>query len=201
MKQVTARLNELQKEYNEVIFRLEEAWNTVYPQLKESYNKIANAYINFIDSVANVSMIYLKALLAAINEHQKELKEIAVMASQLAQDVAKIVFKAVAQIRKDVEEFVLLLKNQMKALPIFDNAKEQYQNIVKFQIPETILASIHELSEIIKAMLPTEELRQLFSATYEYIMKHVKHEKVSFRTLLTSHFAISDSTLQTIRNY
>lgn len=201
MKQVTARLNEFQKEYNEVVFRLEEAWNTVYPQLKESYNKIANAYINFIDSVANVSMTYLKALLAAINEHQKELKEIAVMASQLAQDVAKIVFKAVAQIRKDAEEFVLLLKNQMKALPIFDNAKEQYQNIVKFQIPETILASIHELSEVIKAMLPTEELRQLFSATYEYIMKYVKHEKVSFRTLLTSHFAISNNTLQTIRNY
>lgn len=195
------RLNELQKEYTEVVSRLEDVWKTIYPQLKESYNKIVNAYINFIDSAADVSMTYLKTLLAAINEHQKELKEIAVMASELAQDVAKIVFKAVGQIRKDVEEFVLLLNNQMKALPIFDIAKEQYKDIMKLQIPEPILASIHELNEIIKAMLPTEELRQLFSATYEYIMKHVKHEKVSFPTHLTSHFAISDSTLQTIRNY
>ncbi|XP_011691522.1 PREDICTED: apolipophorins [Wasmannia auropunctata] len=178
MKQITVRLNELQKEYVEVVHKIEEAWNTVYPQLKESYNKIAHAYINFIDSVANVSMAYLKTILTLINEHQKELKELAALASELAQDVAKIVFKAVAQIRKDVEEFAVLLKNQMKALPVFDMAKEQYQDLVNLRIPETVLASIHELSEVIKAMLPTEELRQFFSAAYEYIMKHVKQEKV-----------------------
>lgn len=200
MKQISTQLNELQKEYAQIISKIEEAWNTIYPQLKESYNKIANAYIEIVDSIANVLMAYLKTLLAVINEHQKELKELAIMASELAQDVAKIIFKAVAQIRKDVEEFVALLKNQMKALPIFEIIKDQYQDIVNLQIPETVLNSIHELSEIIKAMLPTEELRQLFSATYEYIMKHVKHEKVSFSTRLTSHFAIS-GTLQTVRNY
>lgn len=180
LKQLITQLNELEKEYTEVIAKLGEAWNAVYPQLKESYNKIVNVYISLVDNLTNVSMAYLKALLTLINEHQKELKELAVVASELAQDVAKIVFKAVAQIKKDVEEFVILLKNQMKALPIFDIAKEQYQEILNLQIPEAILASIQELSEVIKAMLPTEELRQLFSATYEYIMKHVKHEKVSF---------------------
>jgi len=183
LKQITAQINELQKEYAEVISKIEEAWKTVYPQLKESYNKIANVFINLIDSVANVTITYLKTLLAIINEHQKDLKDLAILAAEIAQDVAKIVFKAVIQIRKDVEEFVVLLKNQIKALPIFDIAKEQFQDIVNLKIPETVLASIHELSEVIKAMLPTEELRQLFSATYEYIIKHVKHEKVSFSTL------------------
>ncbi|KAG5308105.1 APLP protein, partial [Acromyrmex insinuator] len=178
LKQITIRLNELEKEYAEVVSKLEEAWNTVYPQLKESCNKIANAYINFIDSIVNISMAYLKTLLTMINEHQKELKELAIVISEIAQDIAKIVFKSFAQIKKDVEEFITLLKNQIKALPIFDIAKEQYQDILNFKIPETILASIHELSEVIKSILPTEELRQLFSATYEYIMKHVKHEKV-----------------------
>ncbi|XP_071631577.1 apolipophorins [Temnothorax longispinosus] len=178
IKQVNAQLNELRKEYAEVLAKLEDVWKKVYPQLKESYNKIANAYIDVVDSIANVSMAYLKALLTLINEHQKELKELATVAAELIQDVAKIVFKAATQIRKDVEEFVLMLRNQMQALPIFDIAKEQFQDIVNFQIPEAVLASIHELSEVIKAMLPTDELRQLFSATYEYIIKHVKHEKV-----------------------
>ncbi|XP_011871153.1 PREDICTED: apolipophorins [Vollenhovia emeryi] len=178
MKQITARLNELQKEYRELTGKLEETWKSVYPQLKESYNKIAHAYIDIVDTISATLMAYLKTLLAVINEHQKELKELAVVASELAQDVAKIVFKAIGQIKKDVEEFIVLLKNQMKALPIFEIAKEQYQELVNLQIPETVLSSIHELSEVIKAMLPTEELRQLFSATYEYIMKHVKREKV-----------------------
>jgi hypothetical protein len=178
MKQVIAQLNELQKEYVEIISKLEEAWNKVYPQLKQSYEKIAAAYISLVDSIVDVLTAQLKMLLTIINEHQKELKELAVMASELAKDVAKIIFKAVNQIKKDVNEFVILLKNQMKALPVFEMIKEQYQDIIHLQIPETVLASIHELSEVIKAMLPTEELRQLFSTTYEYIMKHVKHEKV-----------------------
>lgn len=194
MKQVTEQINELQKEYADIISKIEEAWKTVYPQLKESYNKIANVYINLVDNVANVSIAYLKTLLAVINEHQKELKDLAAIAADLVQDVAKIVFKAVAQIRKDVEEFIVLLKNQLKALPVFDIAKEQYQDIVNLKIPDSVLTSIHEISEVIKSMLPTEELRQLFSATYEYIMKHVKQEKVSFFTLS---FAILDRTLQT----
>ncbi|KAL6267909.1 hypothetical protein P5V15_000977, partial [Pogonomyrmex californicus] len=178
LKQISVRLNELQKEYNELVAKMEDAWNTVYPQLKESYNRIVNAYIKIVDTIVEFSMVYLKMLLTVINDHQKELKELAIMASEVAQDIAKVIFKAIAQINKDVDEFVILLKNQMKALPIYDLIKEQYQDVINFQVPESVLASIHELSEAIKAMLPTEELRQLFSATYEYIMKHVKHEKV-----------------------
>ncbi|XP_011166991.1 apolipophorins [Solenopsis invicta] len=178
MKEVTARLSELQKEYNEIVSRIEEAWKTIYPQLKESYHKIADVYIKFVDSVANVLTVYLKTILVLINEHQKELKELAVVASELTRDIAKIILKAVSQIKKDVDEFIVLLKNQMKALPIFEMAKEQYQDLINLEIPETVLGSIHDLSEAIKPMLPTNEVRQLFTATYEYIMKHVKHEKV-----------------------
>lgn len=178
LKQITVRLNELQKEYNEVLSKLREGWNKVYPQLRESYEKIVKVYISILDTLANVAIAYLKALLTLINEHQKELKELAVVASELAQDIAKIVFKAIGQIKKDVDEFAVLLINQLKALPVYELAKEQYKDIINFQVPESILASLQELSEIVKTMLPTEELRQLFSVTYEYIIKHIKHEKV-----------------------
>lgn len=184
-------MNELQKEYNEVLSKLREGWNKVYPQLRESYEKIVKVYISILDTLANVAIAYLKALLTLINEHQKELKELAVVASELAQDIAKIVFKAIGQIKKDVDEFAVLLINQLKALPVYELAKEQYKDIINFQVPESILASLQELSEIIKTMLPTEELRQLFSVTYEYIIKHVKHEKVGFPSIsyvLLCHF-------------
>lgn len=180
LKQITTRLNELQKEYNEVISKLQEAWNKVSPQLKESYDQIVKAYIKILDTFANVVIAYFKALLTLINDHQKELKELAVVASELAQDIAKIIFKAVGQIKKDVDEFAVLLINQIKALPIYELVKDQYKDIKKFQIPESILASLNEISNLIKAMLPTEELRQLFRTTYEYIIKHAKREKVGF---------------------
>lgn len=183
LKQITARLNEIQKEYNEFISKLQEAWNKISPQLKESYEQIAKAYIKILDSLANVAIASFKALLTLINDHQKELKELAVVASEFAQDIAKIIFKAVGQIKKDVDEFAVLLINQVKALPIYELAKEHYKDIKNFQIPEHILASLKELSNVIESTLPTEELRQLFSATYEYIIKHVKHEKVGFPSI------------------
>ncbi|XP_029170500.1 apolipophorins [Nylanderia fulva] len=178
LKQVTARLNELQKEYNEILSKLQEAWNKVYPQLRESYEKVVKAYISILDTLANVVIAYLKAVLTLINEHQKELKELAIVASEIAQDIAKIIFKTVGQIRNDVDEFADLLLNQLKALPIYETVKAYYTQLINFQVPDGVIASLNELSEIIKSMLPTEELRQLFSTTYEYIIKHVKHEKV-----------------------
>lgn len=178
LKQIAARLHEIQKEYNEFISKLQEAWNNISPQLRESYDHIVKAYIKILDSLANVAIAYLKALLTLINDHQKELKELAIVASEFAQDIAKIIFKVVGQIKKDVDEFAVLLLNQVKALPIYELVKEHYKDIKNFQLPETILVSLNELSNIIESSLPTEELRQLFSTTYEYIIKHVKHEKV-----------------------
>jgi len=176
--QIIKQLNELQKEYNDMIPKIREAWDAISPQLKESYEKIVHVFIKILDSLAKVTMVYLKTLLDLINEHQKELKEIAIMASEIAQDIAKIVFKGASQIRKDIEEFVELLINQVKALPIYEYMKEQYQEITNFHIPEGILISIEEFCNSVKTILPTEELQQLFSDIYEYILKYIKHEKV-----------------------
>lgn len=179
LKELSVRLNELQKEYEDVIAKVGEVWKTIYPQLRDSYDKIANALIRVLDAVANIALIYFKALLSVINEHQKELKEIAVAISEIAQDIAKIIYKGATQIRKDVDEFVVLLIQQFKALPIYEYLKEQYQDFKIPEIPESILISIQDLSEVVKAGLPTEELRQFYNAVYEYIIKLVKHKQVS----------------------
>jgi len=161
-----------------MIPKIREAWDAISPQLKESYEKIIRVAIKILDSLANLTMVYLKTLLDLINEHQKELKEMAIMASEIAQDIAKIVFKGASQIRKDIEEFVELLMNQVKALPIYEYMKEQYHEIANFHVPESVLASIEEVCNSVKALLPTEELQQLFSDVYEYILKYIKHEQV-----------------------
>lgn len=184
--QITKQLHELQKEYNEIIPKIREAWNAISPQLKDSYEKVVHASIKILDSVINVAAAYLKALLGLINEHQKELKEIAVMASELAQDIAKISFKGAAQIKKDIDEFVELLINQVKALPIYEYVKEQYHEIANFKIPESVLISIEELCHSVKTMLPTQELQQLFSDICEYIIKYARHEKVGLSRELLS---------------
>lgn len=178
IKQVTEQLNELSKQYNAIISKLTEAIKAIYPQIKESYNKIFEACMNVLDATANLAITYLKAVLNIINNHQKEIKELAVIGTELVQDIAKIIFKAVDQITKDVNEFGTLLINQAKALPVYEIVKDKYNQIVNFEVPEALTSPIEELCKIIKTMLPTKELQDFFGSGCNYIMMIIKRQKV-----------------------
>lgn len=200
MKQLATRLEELQQQYQEILSKIKEAIEATYPRLKESYSKIYNQFVSTLDTVLNVATAYFKAILNLINEHQKELKELASIGSEIIHDVAKIVTKIVSEINKDIDEFYKLLIDQVKALPIYEFAQQKYEELANFQIPPGLLASIEELGNAVKAILPTEELQKLFEVTYDYIMKHVKREKVGFPPfVLTSHlpFQVDSRALRT----
>lgn len=175
------RLEELRKQYQDIVVKVQDAWENVLPQLKKLYNEVIDTSAHILDAVANVAVAYLKALIEVINEHQKELKELAVVVSELMQDVAKVVFKAASQIRNNIDEFVTVLMDQLKALPVYEIIKEKYNEILKFQIPQNIMESIDEISHTVKTSLPTKELQEFFDALHQYIAKHAKHEKVGLR--------------------
>ncbi|XP_035725460.1 apolipophorins-like [Vespa mandarinia] len=177
IKQVSEQLNELSKQYIAIISKLTEAVKAIYPQIQESYNKIFEACMNVLDAIANLAITYLKAALNIINNHQKEIKELAVIGMELVKDIGKIIFKAVDQIKKDVNEFITLLINQAKALPIYQIVKEKYNNIVNFEIPEALTSPVEELCKIIKAMLPTKELQDFFGSVCDYTMTIIKRQK------------------------
>ncbi|XP_011144506.2 apolipophorins [Harpegnathos saltator] len=178
MKQITTQLENLCKQYQDLISKLKEAFETVFPQFMKLYKEMVHGFENIFESTVKILSTYLHVVLDMINDYQEEFKELAIMMSELLQDIAKIVFKAVSQIKKDVDEFVVLLIDQVKALPIYEIVKEKYQEILKFQIPETIMTSIEDVCNTIKTTMPTDELRQLLDAIQQYISKHAKREKV-----------------------
>ncbi|XP_032678528.1 apolipophorins [Odontomachus brunneus] len=197
-KQVIVRLEELRKQFEEIVAKLKDASMAVLPQLTKLYKEAIRTCINIFDAAVNVAIAYLKAALDLINEHQKELKELAIMASELVQDIAKIIFKAANQIRKDIDEFVVLLTDQMKALPIYEIAKEKYNEILKFQIPQSVMDSFDNICNAVKATLPTEELRQFVEAIQQYIVKHAKHEKVDDTNEIKKIYLLAIEALRSI---
>lgn len=178
IKQVTEQVNELSKQYNAIISKLTEAIKETYPQIKESYNKIFGACMNVLDATANLAITYLKAVFNIINNHQKEIKELAVIGTGLVEDITKIIFKAVDQITKEVNEFITLLIDQAKALPVYEILKEKYNEIVNFEVPEALTSPVEELCKITKTMLPTKELQDFFGSACDYIMMIIKRQKV-----------------------
>ncbi|KAI4494899.1 hypothetical protein M0804_001100 [Polistes exclamans] len=177
IKKLIEQFNELSKQYNVVISKLTEAMEAIYPRIKESYNKIFDAFVEVLDAAAKVATTYLKVILNVINDHQKEIKELAIVVTELFQGVAKVLFKAAEQLKKDINEFVTLLINQAKALPVYEIAKEKYNQIINFEVPETITNPIEELCNAINAGLPTVELKHFFSSICEYILMIIKRQK------------------------
>ncbi|XP_043491499.1 apolipophorins [Polistes fuscatus] len=177
IKKLIEQFNELSKQYNVVISKLTEAIEAIYPRIKESYNKIFNAFVEVLNAAVKVATTYLKTILNVINDHQKEIKELAIMVTEVFQGVAKVLFKAAEQLKKDLNEFVTLLINQAKALPVFEIAKEKYNQIINFEVPETITNPIEELCKAINAGLPTAELKSFFSSICHYVMMIIKRQK------------------------
>lgn len=157
---------------------MQDAIKALTPQLKESFDKIFNVSLAIFDAATKLATAYIEAILKVLNEHQKDIQELITVASDLVQDVAKIVYKTATQIEKEVREFVQLFIQQLKALPVYEIAQNFYKDVIDYKIPEYILAPIEEFCNNIKIILPTQELKDLFTTLYNYILKHAKHEKV-----------------------
>lgn len=178
MKEMIKRGEELYHQLQTIIEKTSEALKATWPQIQESIDRIVKSAMKLCDALAQLAQTYLNALLNIINEHQKELKELAALVSELTHDIAKILFKGIGQIEKDVKDFVAQIVEQIRALPISELIKEKYEEFVKFQVPEAVLQPIDELFKAIKAFLPTAEMQEFATALYNYIIKHVKREKV-----------------------
>lgn len=179
LKQLAGQVEELNKQLQEIVAKVSEAIKSTYPVLKESFDKIFQAGIEIFDAASKLATTYLKAILTVVNEHQKEIKKLLGVAAEIAQDIVKIIAKGASQIEKEIKDFVVLVVQQIKALPIYEFIKEKYAELSNYQVPETVFVPIEEAYVQLKKILPTEELRKFFTVTYDYIIKHLKRQKVS----------------------
>ncbi|XP_076625563.1 retinoid- and fatty-acid binding glycoprotein apolipophorin isoform X1 [Colletes latitarsis] len=178
MKGVAEDLQKLMQHLNEILSNLKDSAKPIYMQLKESYDKVFHELMNVLDAAGKLANTYLNALLNLINEHQKELKDLFSVVSDVAQDFSKVLSKTLERIRLGLEEFCTLLINQLKALPIYEKAQEKLEELKNFQVPEMVLKSMEEVFNVIKSVMPTQELSQLVDTVSQHIMKHAKREKV-----------------------
>jgi phage-related protein len=171
---------ELHLQLIDICNKLQQAVKSTYPQIKESFDKVFKIVLTIFDTASKLATAYVEAILKVLNEHQKDIEELVSVASELAQDIAKIVVKGATQIEKEVKEFVQLLVQQVRVLPIYEIIQKAFKELVNYRIPDYIIGPIEEFCNNIKNVLPTQELKDFFTAVYSYILKHVKHQKVHF---------------------
>ncbi|XP_076762006.1 retinoid- and fatty-acid binding glycoprotein apolipophorin [Xylocopa sonorina] len=178
VKQMAEDMQKLEKTVKELLTHLQEASQNVYNSLKESYGKIFHQLVELFDHVIQVVKLYVMVFLDLINKHQKEILDAMNAVSGVTEDFARIILKGLEQLKQNLNEFTTMLGNQLKALPIYEAAKEKWEELKKFETPQLVLGVLEDICRVLKANVPIEQIRELLDSMCQYIMKHVKREKV-----------------------
>nr|CAD7259095.1 unnamed protein product [Timema shepardi] len=91
--------------------------------------------------------------------------------------VGRVVGKTFVQLRSEVKDFLDVLCDQFKSLPVADIIKEKYEELLKqlaeLEIPVELWNVITEVTSAVKDTVPTPELRDLVEAIESYVNKEL----------------------------
>ncbi|XP_031841889.1 retinoid- and fatty-acid binding glycoprotein apolipophorin [Nomia melanderi] len=198
MKSLAESLQQLQKRLNDMLNNLKEEWKSVYPVLQTYYQKIFEQFMEILEALAKLGKACLEALLDLINSYQKELQDVMSVISSLTQDLSKTVTKILEKLKGDIDEFTSMLSNQLKALSIYDMAKERYEQLKNWEVPEYLLGTVKEICNLLKNSAPTMEVRLLVEATCEYFGKLLKQEKVDTTAELKKLYSLAVPAIRSV---
>ncbi|XP_046492116.1 apolipophorins [Neodiprion pinetum] len=178
VKQVTHRFEELQKIFRETVDRLGVAFKATLPEFQKIWRAISNLIIDLFEDAAKTLANILKTFADIFNANKDEFKQVAILFAELTNEITSIIIKTATQIKKDANDFYTVLIKEFKALPIYEFVKQKYGELSDVKIYEGLIRAITDVVQSVKKFLPTKELQNLLTATYDYIIKLVKREKV-----------------------
>lgn len=151
----------------------------ILPAAKEIGGKVLDLYVAVMKNVYDMVMIYVVKLSEILKEHQGELKQVATVVSEAFQDIGQIVFKALKNVRDEMQHLLQELYEQVKALPIFEELKARYDEMLKgMPVPDHVISIMKEVFTTVKDVLPTPEMKEFVTTLQTYLEKKMKQEKV-----------------------
>ncbi|CAG9820471.1 unnamed protein product, partial [Phaedon cochleariae] len=155
------------------------------PQLRAVADKISVA----VGDVANTAVEILAASLATVSElfekYQPEIKQILAAVGEIGQDAGRFIQKGYGEIRKIVADVFKRISEEVKALPVFEELKAQYEELLHngFDNVDGIVGGLREIAATIKDLIPAElpitsEINAIIDTTVDYLEKKIRQQPV-----------------------
>ncbi|GLV37036.1 apolipophorin [Carabus blaptoides fortunei] len=151
----------------------------ILPNIKNLLTNVLDIYMAIAKDIYDLAMIYIVKVTDILKAHQDDLKRIASVLSEAFQDVGRLFVKFFNQVKEDMAVFANEIYEQIKALHIFEELKESYNQLFgSMPVPEQVLNVVNEFCGTIKDTMPTEELRHFVGVVQDYIGKKLRKEDV-----------------------
>jgi len=82
------------------------------------------------------------------------------------------------QLRNELRDFINLILDQIKTLPIYTNAKDRLMELADLELPAHFWEVYNEVYITVVESLPTPELRDIAELIFKYVEKRLKREPV-----------------------
>ncbi|KAJ8954487.1 hypothetical protein NQ314_007093 [Rhamnusium bicolor] len=99
------------------------------PQLRDLAEKLTAVAADIAKTVVEIAAGYLATISQLIEKYQPEIKQLAATFGELGQDVARFLQKAYEHVRIILVEQWTRIYNEIKALPVFDEIRAQYEDV------------------------------------------------------------------------
>lgn len=125
-KYVSAIVQSLQTTLAGIIETIEKE---LLPPIKELADKVGVVITDIAKSVLEIVSAYLSTISQLIEKYQPQFKQIAAIFGEIGQDVARFIQNAYMHTVEILLNFVDKVYNEIKALPIYDELKTQYDEV------------------------------------------------------------------------
>lgn len=162
--------------------------NDLVPQLKELADKLTGVAIEISKSVIEIVSGYLASLSQIIEKYQPEIKQIASLFSEIGQDIGRFIQKAYKQVTEIIADVVKKIAEELKALPIFDELKAQYEELVQNGLPsgEAVVGGLKEIAATFKDLIPPDFfLQPELVAQVDLVVQYIEKVMSSYNLNLT----------------
>nr|CAI5824604.1 unnamed protein product [Callosobruchus analis] len=155
------------------------------PELKRIAGKVTHVAGELARTAIDIIASCLATISQVIEKYQPEIKQIAATFGELGQDIGRFIQKSYEQIRGILTDVSRKIYDELQALPIFDELKAKYEELIKNGIPnkDGLIGGLKEIAATIKDVIPPDfliqkELVETIDLVVSYIEKKMNAQPV-----------------------
>ncbi|KAK6621829.1 hypothetical protein RUM44_001636 [Polyplax serrata] len=171
VKKVVSSYEKFSHEAAELQVKLVELYKEVLSRFTESYEKMLEPVMGFLHQLCDYACSLAEHLVDCLKAHEGEISQLLVGVSTYIQEFSQFCVNTIEQLRHETHDFVKVIVDQLKTLPIYTSFEEKYKELTNVELPQTLKNFYSEITFAAEDIMKTPELKDFTENLLGYLFK------------------------------
>lgn len=197
LKKIIEIYQKLQTDIIEIQEKLVASYKKLVPEFLKHFEKALDAVRVVFQRATEFLTVAIAQVLEILKENEADIRVVITQLAENFKEISKVSVQTIEKMRHEIEDFIKLVLDQIKAMPIYSELQERYGELIRMEIPEQFWHFYYEFTFAVEDFLPTPELKELAKKIFVYIEKRLRKQEVDDAALLKS---LSEEGLKALRS-